>query len=75
MAESEKLPGWLLPWPYHHGDPGPEVYQYLAELPVEQQGPIIGAISSARSELEAARAKGLAQIGAAIAGQANTRKR
>jgi len=58
------LPGWLVynPW-IHHGDPGPEIYQVIASLPPEQQGPIVSAISSARSELESVRAKGYAQIG------------
>ncbi len=62
---------WLPPWlgwnPFPHGDPGPEVYQYLAELPAENQTPIIEAINAARTELESARSKGYAQIGAAIA--------
>ena len=68
---AEDLPWWLT-WlnprgPYPPGDPGPEVYQFMAELPVEQQRPIVAAINAARGELEATRAKGLAAIGAAVA--------
>ncbi|SDR22130.1 hypothetical protein SAMN05519103_01292 [Rhizobiales bacterium GAS113] len=64
---AETLPWWLVPIPWHHGDPGPEVYKYLAELPMEHQGPIVSAITAARGELESVRAKGYAQIGAAVA--------
>jgi hypothetical protein len=68
---AEDLPWWLT-WlnprgPYPPGDPGPEVYQFIAELPMEQQGTIVAAISAARGELEATRSKGLATIGAAVA--------
>ena len=68
---AEDLPWWLT-WlnprgPYPPGDPGPEVYQFIAELPREQQGTIVAAISAARGELEATRSKGLATIGAAVA--------
>ncbi|SEC31349.1 hypothetical protein SAMN05519104_1141 [Rhizobiales bacterium GAS188] len=64
MAE---LAWWLNYNPHIHWDPGPEVYKYFAELPPERQGPIISAINTARGELEATRAKGYAQIGAALA--------
>jgi hypothetical protein len=64
---AENLPAWLSFFPHPHGDPGPEVYRYLAELPAERQGPIIEAINAARGELESVRAKGYAQIGTAIA--------
>ena len=60
------LPGWLVYNPWIH-DGGPEIYQVIASLPPELQGPIVSAISSARSELESVRAKGYAQIGAAVA--------
>lgn len=64
---AENLPWWLTFVPHHRGDPGPEVYKHLEELPVEQQGPLVVAINAARGEVEAARAKGYAQIGAALA--------
>jgi hypothetical protein len=66
MAENPLLP-WLWFLPHHPGDPGPEIYGMLAELPVEKQGPIVGAINAARGEVEAVRAKGYAQISAAVA--------
>jgi hypothetical protein len=72
---AETLPPWLTFFPHHPGDPGPEVYRFLAELPVEKIGPIIGAINAARGEVEAVRAKGYAQIGAAIAAAGNVSKR
>lgn len=63
----ENLPWWLTFQVIHHGDPGPEVFNILADLPVEQRGPIVAAISAARGELDTVRAKGYAQIGAAVA--------
>jgi hypothetical protein len=74
---AENLPWWLNFHPHNPGDPGPEVYKFLSELPVEQQGPIVAVISAARGELEAVRAKGFAQIGAAVAasGRGNVAKR
>ena len=74
---AEDLPWWLKFLPHPVGDPGPEVYGILAELPTEQQGPIVEAISTARSELEAVRSKGYAKIGAAVAaaGKASAAKR
>lgn len=65
--EVTTLPPWLIFNPHPIGDPGPEIYQYLAELPPENQAPIIEAINAARTELESARSKGYAQIGAAVA--------
>ena len=72
MAE---LPPWLWFLPHHPGDPGPEVYKILAELPVEKQGPVVEAINNARGELESVRAKGYAKIGAAVASIGNVSKR
>jgi hypothetical protein len=73
---AEHLPWWLdfrpIPPP---GDPGPEVYRYLAELPLEKQGPIIKVINAARGEIEAVRAKGYAQIGEAVAAAGHVSKR
>jgi hypothetical protein len=74
MAETP-LPWWLNFFPHPHGDPGPEIYGFVAGLPAEKQGPIIQAINSARGELEAARTKGYAQIGAAVAAAGNVAKR
>jgi hypothetical protein len=64
-------PSWLHFNPHIIQDPGPEVYRMLAELPAERQRPIVAAINAARGELEAARAKGYSQIGAALAGAAS----
>ena len=62
---------WLLQFrPHHPGDPGPEIYKFLDDLPFERQGPVIEAMSLARSELDAVRAKGYAQIGKAVAAAA-----
>jgi hypothetical protein len=63
---AENLPWWLNFVPHHPGDPGPEVYRLLSELPVERQGPIVEAINTARGEMEAVKARGYAQIGAAV---------
>jgi hypothetical protein len=62
------LPWWLhfMPFP-PPGDPGPEVYRFLVDLPLEQQGSIIKVINAARGEVEAVRAKGYAKIGEAVA--------
>jgi hypothetical protein len=62
-----ELEEWLVWQPWRHGDPGPETYHALRELPQEHQHRVIGAINTARSKVEAARAKGYQQIGAAIA--------
>jgi hypothetical protein len=64
---AETLPPWLWFLPHHPGDPGPEIYGLLAGLPAEKQVPIIEKINAARGEVEAVRAKGYAQIGAAVA--------
>jgi len=77
MAEAdERLLWWLQFRPFPPpGDPGPEVFRFLAELPVEKQGPIIKVISAVRGEVEAVRAKGYAQIGEAIAEAGSVSKR
>ena len=64
---AKELPWWLQFIPHHPGDPGPEIYGILAELPVEQQAGVVQAINVARGELDAARAKGYANIGQAVA--------
>jgi hypothetical protein len=68
MKMADDIPPWLRFNPHIIFDPGPEVYKMLAEMPVEHQRPIVAAINAARGELDAARAKGYAQIGAALAG-------
>jgi hypothetical protein len=60
------LPPWLVWGPHHPGDPGPEVYRLLTDLGPEQQRTVVATINAARAELEAVRAKGYQQIGAAI---------
>jgi hypothetical protein len=60
------------PFDFHWiADPGPEVYQHLANLPPDQRGQIVSVINAARGELEAARVKGYNQIGAALANVAS----
>jgi hypothetical protein len=56
--------------PYFH-----EVYRFLVDLPVEQQGSIIKVINAARGEMEAVRAKGYAHISEAIAAATEASKR
>lgn len=63
----QELPWWLQFLPHPHGDPGPEVFRMLAELPAERQAGVVQAINTARGELEAARAKGYAAISQAVA--------
>jgi hypothetical protein len=67
---AQELPWWLQFIPHHPGDPGPEIYRILSELPVERQFGVVQAINVARGELDAARAKGYAQIGVAVAAAA-----
>jgi hypothetical protein len=64
------LPYWLMWRPWPPGDPGPEVYHLVNELSPEQKVQVIGVINAARADVEAARAAGYKQIGAAI-GQAS----